>query len=757
MAPGHAAGRMLGAALALWSLAWTGAWAQASDPAAQFKARVEAAVARVDGDPAGAAQALERLALESIDLRRTKPLTPIERPVHRQLFLMRARANLLLLDNKKADESFRELLRIDPLFAGELAPREQEMIDELRTRETGILEVASPERGAHVFVDGIDLATVGETPARISILAGTYEVRLEKPGFKGATVRVSVTGGQTERVVDLTLTRNVPPVVLFTDRDEVEVIADNVTLGMTEKLPGFLRQASPEERVALDRLAASSGIDPQAIAGVLLRNPALDRAVTVRFRRPCLIEETRVITLTSEALARLDPAEPFIWLPDVAVLRMRPDAGTLRITSTPPDADVFVDGTLAGQTPYDQPACSGLHNVRIRHRIGSYTMTVNVIRGRTQPVDVTLKPDLAFLGAVETVHTGLRPAPELATAVDRALASAVTSYHMASRLEPPPQVQRWTDSSTASLVTADDKDDREAVERLLKQAVGSFDAPLMLCAVRRAAAAGEDAPLDLLLFWSGHGAVDRIRAAGVSERSIATALERVNIPADALEVVYRPDLGVRVADTGLPDAALLVVAVRPGSPGAAAGLKRGDAIETVDMTPATATQFAARLRRKQPGDLMALGVVSQGGTLRQVSVPVQRRACRAPVFDLRLPGNGLIAKLSARALMATGPERDLLNFNLALTHMRFGEWRRALDLLAALISPPSGDGVGRGAVMFFRARCYEELGEPDRAVALYKEAAAIDDEQLTDDGNSVGALARYRLAALAGGVSSARQ
>jgi hypothetical protein len=745
--------RLLGAAFAVWLAAAALALAQETDPVAAFKARIDAAAAQMDTDLGAAVQALDRLATESVDMRRTKPLTAAERPAHRQLFLLAARAHLQLLDNKKVEENFRELLRVDPLFAGDLSPREQEVVDTLRKRETGFIEVTNPERGAHVLVDGSDLGTIGDAPVRLSVLAGNYEVRLEKPGFKTAATRVTVVVGQTQKVGDLVLTRNVPPIVFFTDRDDVEVLADNVTIGRTAKLAALRRQVPPEDGAELDRLAASSGIDAQAVAGILLRDPAVDRAVTVRFQRECLVEETRTVTLTPDALAKLDPAQAFIWLADTAVLKMRPDAGTLRITSTPPDADVFVDGQLVGRTPFDRDVCSGSHRVRVRHRIGSYNITATISRGRTEVVDVTLKPDLAFIGAVDTVQGTLRPSPELTTTVDRALASAVTSFHLASRLDLPPEIQRWTDTSVASLVTAEANGDRDGVERLLKQAITNFDASLMLCAVRRPAEGGGEAPLDLLVFWSEHAVADTVRISSPSETLIAAALQRINAPADAIDLVYRPDLGIRVADTSLPDAPLVVSSVRAGSSAAIAGIKAGDAIEAVDQSAANAAQFANRLRRKQPGDPMAIRVTSPGGTPRDVQVPAQRRARQAPAFDSTLPGNGLIAKLSARIPVATGSERDLLNFSLALTSMRFGEWRRALDLLAALTSPPGGEGVGRGAVLFFRARCYEELGEPDRALALYKEAAAIDDEELFGDGATVGAVARYRLATLAGAAS----
>jgi len=164
---------------------------------------------------------------------------------------------------------------------------------------------------------------------------------------------------------------------------------------------------------------------------------------------------------------------------------------------------------------------------------------------------------------------------------------------------------------------------------------------------------------------------------------------------------------------------------------------------------ANAVQFGERVRQKRAGELMALRVVSAGTAPRVVNVPVQRRACRAQVFDPSFYGNALIAKLTVANILATSAaDRDLLGFSLALGYMRFGAYRQALDLLNALGSVTEGLGVGKGAVLFFKARCLEALGERDNALAAYKDASNAGEAPLADDGASVATLARRRMAAL---------
>ena len=506
VAPAEVRVRIASAAFAVLLLA-VSVFAQQTDPVDALRARVDALAQQMDADLPGAAEVLDHLAVDSIEARRSRVLTPAERDVHVKLFLLRGRAHLQLLSNEKAEESFRELLRIAPLFTGELSPLEQQLVDGLRQKEGGVLEVTSTVRGAHVFIDGLEVGVTGDAPVRASLIAGTYEVRLEKPRFKTAAARATVTAGQTITVSDVTPIQNIPPIALLSDRDGVDVIADSVSAGRMVKLSALRTQVSTEESAAIDRFVAMAKLDPETAAGIMIRQPPLDRPITVRFHRECFVDDTRTVVLTSDLLDKLDPLETVAWLGDSAVLRLVPDVGTVRIASTPSDADVFLDGQLVGRTPFERDVCAGPHRVRVRHRIGSYNIAATVTRGRTEAIDVPLKPDLAFLGAVDD---GGRAVPEITALVDRALATGLTSYHLASRQDLPPEVRPWTDGLTAELVAAADKHDRDAIARLQKQADANYDAPLLLCAVRRPGAAG----IELLLFWNEHPNVDRLLAAG---------------------------------------------------------------------------------------------------------------------------------------------------------------------------------------------------------------------------------------------------
>lgn len=709
-----------------------------------FQSRVDRAAQMMDAEPQAALEALDHLAVESIEIRKTRPLLATERAAHRQLFILRARGHLQSMNNDRVDESFRELLRLDPFFSQPLAPREQEVLDALRTRESGLLEVSSSVRDCRILVDGIEIGVTGDVPIRTSLVNGSYELRLEKPGYQGAGARLTIVAGQTLSVPDLAPKAQIPPIAFLSDREGVEVLVDNTRAGETMRVSDLRGRLSAEESSTLDQAMALARFDPSTSSGFLLRDPPVDRSISVRFRGECLIEETRTIAITADALAKLDAASPLLWFGDSSTVRMRPDVGTLRVTSVPGDADVYVDGQMAGRSPFERNVCVGEHRVRIRHRIGSYNVIAVIARGRTESIDVTLKPGLAFLGAVETVQGTLRPASDLTTRIDRVLASVVKSFRLASLVDLPPEVQRWSDTSTAELVAAADRGDTENIKRWLRAATDNYDAPLLMTAVARGPAGGAETAIDLLLFWTDHTGVDRVRLARMSSDALNEVVQQIEKPADFSHLVFTNDLGMRVADSLLPDAPLVVVSVESGSPAALAGIRAGDGIAAVDGSAMTAAQVADRVGDKRPGELLAIRLTGPQG--KQAAVPVQRRPRRAPVFDPTLFGNAIMAKLyAASAVAATPADRELIAYNLALVHMRFAQWRTALDVLEGLGQLPTGIGVSQAAAAYFKARCHLELGQRDRALALFREAASAETQVLADDGATVGAVVKLRL------------
>src|SRR5262245_2617569 len=124
-----------------------------TDPsAAAFQSAVESASQQMDKDHDAGIITLDSYYSASMSMRSHGPFMEAERAANLDLFLFLARAYLQLLSNDKVEDSFRELLRVDPFFSGRLAPREQGILDAVRKREAGTVEISSREIGANILV-----------------------------------------------------------------------------------------------------------------------------------------------------------------------------------------------------------------------------------------------------------------------------------------------------------------------------------------------------------------------------------------------------------------------------------------------------------------------------------------------------------------------------------------------------------------------------------------------------------------------------
>jgi hypothetical protein len=98
-----------------------------------------------------------------------------------------------------------------------------------KKERAGSIEVISSTRGAGVIVDGRKVGTVPlETP--IGVPAGTYEVRLEKPGFLTYMQEVTVTPGETNEVFAELI--GVKAILNVEGRDGARVVVDDKVMGV---------------------------------------------------------------------------------------------------------------------------------------------------------------------------------------------------------------------------------------------------------------------------------------------------------------------------------------------------------------------------------------------------------------------------------------------------------------------------------------------------------------------------------------------
>ena len=716
-----------------------------------FGTRLAVAREQLAADPVAGMQALDALAAESAQIRSTRSLDASERGQHSELYLTLARGHLQMLDNDRATDMFRELLRVDPTLAVEgLPPLEQQLVADLRSEESGFLEIVGSGAGFRVVANGVPIGITTAEPYRVMLLAGDYDIRVEQDGYEPAEGRTTIGVGRVTTLSEMAPRLVVPPIALVTSVSDVPVFVGDQMVGQTAALSTVRSQLDQQQSAALDRAVALTGFSQSTAGALVLRAPPLDRAIEFRFRRDCFVEATRTIAITTEVARQLGQREPLLWFGNASAVQMEPNVGTLRVTSSPDGADVYIDEQLVGRAPLEREVCAGTRQIRVQHQIGAYSTVVTVLRERLETVDAAIKPSVAVIGGVETVDQTLRDSRDLGFRLEQALEAVATTFQRVDLRPVESEADRWTTLSTARLVSAADRGDDAEVLRMLALARQNFDAPLLLAAVQRPPTGGEDEPpIDVLAFWVEHAGVDRLRWRPLEEPDGRKLMASIDLPVDLASLVYRNSAGVRAVDTPLPNVPLMIVRVDEGSPAANAGVQVGDVVEAVDGRVFSAVQLAERIQQSREGDLLEFRIARGSAPAESVSVAIRREPKSAPVFDRTLFGNSLMAKLTAARLMAgSRPERDLVTFSLALAHMRFADWQTALDLFENLGALPVGLGVGPGATVYYRARCHEELGDPAAARRLYQEASTFETETLTEDGGTVATAARRRLALL---------
>jgi hypothetical protein len=145
----------------------------------------------------------ERLAAQSILVRRTRTLVDAERTAHTQMFLARARAYGWNSPDARTNDSLRQVLRVDPFLSGPFSATEKFRLAEILAREGGILEISSSLPDAILLVDGAPAGISATTPTQVRLLPGEVEVRARRVGFSDGVSRATVQAG---RVVSVAVT-----------------------------------------------------------------------------------------------------------------------------------------------------------------------------------------------------------------------------------------------------------------------------------------------------------------------------------------------------------------------------------------------------------------------------------------------------------------------------------------------------------------------------------------------------------------------
>ncbi|MEO6223014.1 MAG: hypothetical protein ABIP90_07170, partial [Vicinamibacterales bacterium] len=131
--------------------------------------------------------------------------------------------------------------------------------------------------------------------------------------------------------------------------------------------------------------------------------------------------------------------------------------------------------------------------------------------------------------------------------------------------------------------------------------------------------------------------------------------------------------------------------------------------------------------------------------VRKVASPLTNVVDTLPVRDPAvLPNRALLDLQSANASAAAGIQKAATAINLAVVHLRLGNWE---DALAAVkdVQATDGAGVSAGTIAYLNGLAFEGLGRPGDAQAAFTKAAASPQARLWFEGPLVAPLAAAKL------------
>jgi hypothetical protein len=286
-----------------------------------------------------------------------------------EALVLRAQTHVAFGDLDAAEDDFAEILRMRPGYAPDpsLTPRKaMERFERVRADLVGALRVDSDPPDARLFLDG--LAVVPDGNGLVRLLAGEYELRVERVGFDASVETIRVEAGK-ELTLSPRLVPNARSVILRTEPADVEVLLDGEPVGRTERPGGGLSSAAAE---------------------LVIENVPLGEH-RFQFRKECYRTAEARDTLTVDLLDRSPKRYDRITL--------SPSRATLVLDGGPAEAEVSVDGKPSGGLPAELEICPGERRLEIR--LGQrviWRSTERLVEATTTRVDVEARPNLALAG-----------------------------------------------------------------------------------------------------------------------------------------------------------------------------------------------------------------------------------------------------------------------------------------------------------------------------------------------------------------------
>ncbi len=597
----------------------------------------------------------------------------------------RAEAQLNLGENDAATADLETAARVDIGFEPDpmqVSPKLIDLFEEARSRVGGYLQAELEPADAVILADGTEMTLADGAPT--PVLAGSYQLTIQRPGYASQAVQVEVEPGTTVPV-QATLERDSAVVHVRTVEAGVGVAVDGVARGLTTAVTVV------EESGDLPGSGEESAADETGpgVAPVLGAQPAelVVDGLDIGTHMLELSKEgfrTRSMELTVDALTDYD----------LDVVALEETRGKLLVANIPAEAAMSVDGELlfpAGTVKGDInfPLPVGDHVLEIdAGSLGGFIHRFSLEDREEHSVDVRLRPRLTLLAVIAGD----------AEARDRVRRSLF---------------ERFADHPDWMLV-----DSTEELDPRLGEISADLD--------RMHAGDHSGVDWERVQTFAGREAVGSVYLIAVlADDLLASSVELLAVPAapaaalvDAHQVELqqpetlaawsnrfggrptwaRPWLGAQLLDSPLAEGPV-VVAVDPTGPFASAGLSAGDVVVSVGRSPtATAADVSAVIALVEPGQTVP--VSARRG---QSTFEVEVSAVAVDHVFVDLDGDRSAAAIAAWLNIADtrGIAGDwLLALNRAAVYRADRAWPEVVRALRA-VEGPEEPGLGRAAIDYW--------------------------------------------------------
>jgi hypothetical protein len=267
---------------------------------------------------------------------------------------------------------------------------------------TGTVAVQTNPPGVAVFIDGV---AHGNTPARVSLTAGSHIVELRGRGVPRVIPVTITVGAEVSQYLELPETPSVGSLLVQSDPSGARVTVDGVDQG---KAPASVTNLTPgEHEVVLQaengpavhqRVVIQAGVTSSVLAPVSTAAPGpvsgwltVKAPVTVDIRengrvigssdtdRIMMASGRHDLELVNETLGYRANRSIQVTPGKVASFSVEMPQGVININASP-WAEVWIDGRRVGETPIGNlPMAIGPHEVVFRHpQLGEKKQAISV-------------------------------------------------------------------------------------------------------------------------------------------------------------------------------------------------------------------------------------------------------------------------------------------------------------------------------------------------------------------------------------------